>query len=241
MLIINSINNLLNKIGVKIIRYPNNDLLRRIKIINYLSINKIIDVGADTGKYSLELRTNGFKGDIIMIEPLSISYRYLTKKFRNDVGIKILNIALGDFDGNQILYISKNHHSSSLLKVNELHTKTEISSSCIGQEEVKVFKMDTIFKNEFNENDKIFLKIDAQGFEKNILEGGALILKNITCIQLELSIEKLYEDSFLYDEIIIYLNKLNYKLVSLEPGFFDQVSGRLLQFDGIFIKSDIVI
>ena len=44
-----TINNILRKFGLQIFRYPTGDIKRRLQIITNYKINKIIDVGANSG------------------------------------------------------------------------------------------------------------------------------------------------------------------------------------------------
>ncbi|PWG05602.1 glycosyltransferase [Polaribacter aquimarinus] len=57
-------------------------------------------------------------------------------------------------------------------------------------------------------------------------------------IEVEMSIEELYQDEMLYLDMLLYMKKLGFELCSLENGFYDQNSGKLLQVDGIFFKTN---
>lgn len=81
------------------------------------------------------------------------------------------------------------------------------------------------------------MKIDTQGFEKNIIDGANESLKHFKIIQLEMSIVPLYENEMLYIEMINYLDKRGFQLFSLENGFSDRTTGQLLQVDGIFVQN----
>ena len=83
------------------------------------------------------------------------------------------------------------------------------------------------------------LKIDTQGYERNVIEGALASLSRIMIIQLEMSIVPLYENEILFIETIKYLEKIGYQLFSVKNGFTNQYTGQLLQVDGIFVKKDI--
>ena len=82
------------------------------------------------------------------------------------------------------------------------------------------------------------LKIDTQGYEKNVIDGATKSLGSIKVIQLEMSILPLYENEMLYVDMINYLDKKGFQLFSLENGFSDQHTGQLLQVDGIFVQKN---
>ena len=54
---------------------------------------------------------------------------------------------------------------------------------------------------------------------------------------MEMSIEPLYINEMPYLEMLGYLAGMGFTLASIEPGFGDPVSGRMLQMDGIFFRS----
>ena len=80
------------------------------------------------------------------------------------------------------------------------------------------------------------LKIDVQGFEKNVLDGAKETLPYVSVIQVEMSLVPLYENQMLFFEMIHYLDDKGFTLFSLENGFSNPRTGRLLQTDGIFVK-----
>jgi hypothetical protein len=84
------------------------------------------------------------------------------------------------------------------------------------------------------------LKIDTQGFEKNVLLGAENSLQNITLLQLEISIQPLYENEVLFVEMVNYLQDIGFDLFTLENGIRDPKSGKLLQVDGIFLNNKIL-
>lgn len=80
------------------------------------------------------------------------------------------------------------------------------------------------------------MKLDVQGFEMSVLKGAEASLNNIRGLQVELSIEKLYKDGLLYQDMISYIESKGFELYSLENGFSDPKTGKLLQFDGVFFR-----
>ena len=160
----------------------------------------------------------------------------LKNNCKNDSKWNAYNYAIGDSNTEMEINIAGNIDSSSLLDILPQHVESAPKSAYIGKEKIKVYKLDSIFKEFYNEGDNIYLKIDTQGFEKNVLDGAKESLKYIRGIQIEMSIVPLYNTQVLYQELINILNKNNFKLYSLENGFYDKNTGQLLQFDGVFYK-----
>lgn len=230
------INKILQICGIQIKKYPPLDIRRRISIFKHYGINKILDIGANSGYYGLEMREFGYKGEIVSFEPLSEAYNLLLKNSFTDTNWQVFNFAIGDYDGETIINKSKNSVSSSILELLPIHYENEKESGYISKEIIKIHKLDTIFDNYYNQNDKILLKIDTQGYEKKVLDGAKNTINKISGIQMELSLVPLYAESPNFLEMIEYIKSLGFLLCSIENGFYEPKTGKLLQFDGIFFK-----
>ena len=73
-----------------------------------------------------------------------------------------------------------------------------------------------------------------------MLRGAEQCLERFIGVQVELSIEPLYSGAPTLLELMAYLDVRGLVLMSVEPGFSEETSGRLLQFDGIFFRPDAV-
>lgn len=81
------------------------------------------------------------------------------------------------------------------------------------------------------------LKIDVQGFEDEVLEGYRPWLSHIRLLLLELSMVECYEgapDMFALDQRLV--GEFGFARVSLEPSYYDDTSGVVQQFDGIYCR-----
>jgi len=226
----------LKKAGFQIRRFPDGDYLRRIKIINDNHINLVLDVGANNGGYALSMREFGYTKKIISFEPLKSAFSELKISAKNDKNWILNNYALGNEDTKSVINIAGNSFSSSILNMLPQHLNSAPESRFISQEEIEIKKLDTIFNAMVSANDNVMLKIDTQGYEKNVIDGAIESLPKIKIIQLEMSIVQLYESELLMTEMINYLDARGYQLFSLENGFGDSDSGQLLQVDGIFVR-----
>ncbi len=112
-------------------------------------------------------------------------------------------------------------------------------SNYIGTEEVPIYRLDSLAQEILRPNDVAFLKIDVQGFEKQVIAGGESTANN-RCVgmQLELSFMPLYEDDMLIREALDLVYSLGFMLAGLVPGSTDARNRRMLQADGIFFRED---
>ncbi len=234
------IKRLARKLGFEVKRYKptTSEMARMQQLFSYHNIDLVLDIGANIGQYAQFLREFGYSGRIISFEPLSTAYSQLKIISNKDRLWEIApQTAIGNKDGEITINISANSYSSSVLDVLDSHVNAAPDSAYIGSETVKLSKLDTIAQEYLKKDaSSIFLKIDVQGFEKQVIEGAMQILPQVKGIQVELSLVPLYQDQLLFKEMLELLEELGYELHAVIPGFTDPKTGRLLQMDGILFK-----
>lgn len=207
---------------------------------NFLSRNKIqtiFDVGANEGQWSISVFRFGYKKRIISFEPQKSAHEKLvinSKKYSKWVVHEA--VALGNINGFGKINISDNSVSSSIKTINITHLKSSPNARIVKTEKIKLVKLDSIFSNYFSKDDIILLKIDTQGFEKEVLEGSLISLSKISAILIELSLTELYEKQDNWINIINFLENNGFKVFKLFEGFKDKVTGQVLQVDCLLIK-----
>lgn len=236
----------IRKLGFDVVRYPIQFPKTEVSVINewrsntsrlilFNSIDLVIDVGANEGFYVDELRHNGYRGNVVSFEPLNDAYAILKSKAERDSKWEAFQLAIGDYVGETKINVSGNSQSSSLLAMKELHLKNAPESRYISQQNVQVTTLDNLF-HAFDSYKNIYIKIDVQGFGKQVMNGLVRNLPKVKGLQVEMSFEELYDGEETFFDQSTFLLKHGFKLKSLEPGFFDPVSGQLLQADGIWYR-----
>jgi FkbM family methyltransferase len=215
--------------------------INRIKIssLNQLKIGYVIDVGAYQGQFAIKTRREGYKGHIYSFEPLLNAHKQLLRASTKDNNWKVHKpVALGSQPGIAMLNISANPTSSSMTEMLSSHLIAAPYSYKTGEQEVSVITLDSMIEKWKLINSPICLKIDTQGYEYEILSGGAETLSLVTVVQIELSIIELYQGQKLYKYFIEFFENKNFILYDIIPGFSNKKTGQLLQFDAIFVKKD---
>jgi FkbM family methyltransferase len=237
-----TIKKLSRSLGIDLKRYniQTSEAAKMQRLLAYHNIDLVFDVGANIGQYAKLLRELGYSGRIVSFEPLSSAYSQLKAVSEKDPLWEIApQAAIGNQDGEIIINIAGNSYSSSALPMLDAHLESAPESAYSGSETVKLSRLDIIAKNYIkSETKSIFLKIDVQGLEKQVLEGATAILPLVKGIKLELSLVPLYKGQVLFKEMIDIVEKLGYELYGIEPGFTAEKTGRMLQMDGIFFKPD---
>ena len=236
---INVIKKLLRTVGVDLVRYNlhhSDDVLLNTIIRNF-NIQTILDVGANEGQYASQIFGSGYKGKIYSFEPISEVYKTLKKTAGDSQKWLTFNQGIGSREEEVMINVSANFVSSSIFNVSRASTDAEPQTQTVRKEKIKITTIDNFFSaNTFEKN--ILLKLDIQGFELEALKGAINSLPQLKVIQSELSFVKLYDNIPLYDEVIKFLEEHGYEIFTIMPGFRDNVTGRLFQADGIFVKKD---
>jgi FkbM family methyltransferase len=160
--------------------------------------NTVIDVGGHYGFYSLPAsRAVGKTGKVFAFEPCYESFKFLLANCRvnNLNNVLPFQIALSDFDGIDKLFYGRTPSSHSMIR-----------GQCLGYENVRVNRLDTIVEQLLKLDKVDMIKIDAEGAELRILKGAEKSLKRFK--------PRLFIASYHYageaEEIDKWLNYLDY-------------------------------
>jgi FkbM family methyltransferase len=222
-------------------RYSERDWKHQfVKQLESRRVDVVFDVGANSGQYVTELRRAAYKGRIVSFEPLSRPFSILERKASTDPLWDCRQCALGDSDGTVSINVAGNAgQSSSILPMLKSHQDAFPWANYIGTEDVPIRRLDSVSPEFLGPDGVTFLKVDVQGFEKQVLAGGKSTLDN-HCVgmQLELSFLPLYEDGMLIREALDLVYSLGFTLTGLLPCFMDARNGQMLQADGVFFRED---
>jgi FkbM family methyltransferase len=201
-------------------------------------IEVLLDVGANEGQFAQGVRDAGYRGRIISFEPLPEAFLRLKEASQADPQWVVHSrCALGSVCGQVKINIAGNSVSSSIMPMLESHSSAAPRSKYVGTADTEVITLDSVFENYCRPNDRVFLKIDTQGFESEVLRGCSSTLKYIQGVQLELSVVPLYGGQELYPYFFELFRGHGFELWSIIPGFSDIRSGQTLQFDAVFMRT----
>lgn len=228
---------LLHRIGYDVVRYAEgHPLARRMQLLERYHIGVIFDVGANVGQYARELRQAGYRGRIVSFEPLEEAFSRLDRERQQDEAWEAYRIAVGDTAGTVVLNVAQNSQSSSLLEMLPAHVRVAPGTDCIRREEVPADTLASLIDRHRRPNERLMVKVDAQGYERRIVESAGPRLADVTGFQLEMSLLPLYQGETLLADMVQLMAALGFNLLSLEPGYADPRTGRLVQVDGVFFR-----
>jgi FkbM family methyltransferase len=163
-------------------------------VLEKLSINCVIDVGANQGQFGALLRRIGYTGWIISFEPVHASYEVLETLAARDKLWRVFPYALGaENERRQINVTNELVFSSFLVPLEESEIRFQ-RNRVDRREEVEVRRLDQILESCVTgiPSPRIYLKLDTQGFDLSVMEGAQNILPRLLGIQSEVSFHNIY-------------------------------------------------
>lgn len=208
-----------------------------VRMLTHHGIDAVLDVGANEGQYALLLRKLGFHGQIISFEPLTAAHRSLQRSATNDpLWIIAPRMAVGDCEGQVRVNVASESVASSVLPMSRELEEAAPQLGYSGSEVVPIARLDRASRDLLSEGQRIFLKVDVQGYESHVLRGATELLLKVIGVQLEVSFVALYEGQALYSTLFAFIEKQGFSVWGFVPGLMNQSSGRLLQADVIFFR-----
>jgi FkbM family methyltransferase len=191
------------------------DLEFDLKYLVSSSSPVVLDVGANTGQ-SIELfRRTLNKPRIFSFEPHPALAAELKRKFAG-CGIVVEAAAVGSSEGRSTFNVLEQHGLSSIL---ELQRSQENPFSDVAVQQninVRVTTLDSYVEiNDLTQVD--LLKVDTQGFDLEVLRGGARMLSRqaVGTVLVEVNFISLYKDQCSFGDIERFLAVNGYGLLTL--------------------------
>jgi FkbM family methyltransferase len=211
---------------------------RTFKLLQHHKVTHVLDIGANSGDYAIALLDQGFDKNIISFEPLSHEHNILLNKSKKYSNWTIYEkCALGSEHTVTTINISQNSFSSSLLPMLDQHRTSAPESAYIGSEEVQVYRLDDVVSKLQIPTQNLFVKMDVQGYEYEILQGATETFKTCKGIQIEVSATPLYQNTkYLFEDYLRLFKEGGFELYSIHPVFTDKKTGQVLQYDLTYFR-----
>ena len=211
-------------------------------LLEYQSINCVLDVGANQGQFAQRLRQLGYRDRIVSFEPVPEVFASLSHGFENDDRWRGFQIALGDRDEVRPFHIAHGDaQASSFLEFNDKgperwgadHTVRETVS-------LHIRRLDEIWDDcvAAIDSPRVFLKMDCQGFDLNVVMGASDRLRHVVALQSELAFEHYYENMTHFSEAVTAYEELGFDAVGFFPiGRREPDYLRVVEMDCLFMRA----
>ena len=199
-------------------------------------IDIVLDVGANVGQFGKSLRASGYRGKIVSFEPIPSVHKILAEKASADGNWETHNFALGEVATETTINVTDYSTFSSILPQTMAATQFDDTATVTHAEAIKVGTLDdccpVLTGNPL-------LKIDTQGYERQVLEGARHVLPKMKAILMELPIIRLYEGVWQFHEAIEFMAEIGFVPAQIHPVNYhsaDAVS--LVEVDCLFRPRD---
>jgi hypothetical protein len=195
------------------------------KIQQYFYPYRILDIGANIGQFHQQVKQTYNDAYVFSIEASNECEPYL-KQITDQYYIGLLTKDNLEYD----FYSLKNNpiNTGNSIYKELTHHYSEDQLNIIKK---KGIKLDDLFEinSEFD-----LIKIDTQGSELDIIEGGKDLCSKAKGILLEVSLTQYNEDAPLYDEVIRFMDNFGFKIAEiLDENIVPEI---VSQQDILFIK-----
>jgi FkbM family methyltransferase len=190
--------NALRRVGVEVLPARASSSLLAIhlsQLFAELKVACVLDVGARVGDYGRWLRRNGYRGTIISFEPVAANFEQLARAAARDPNWHCLSYALGAESSTAAINVAKHTEFSSFRQPNATATALFGEESAIQRSEaVEIRQLDGVLDAlPVKPDDRIYLKLDTQGWDLEVLKGAQRALGQVVALQTEVPVQQIYE------------------------------------------------
>lgn len=227
--------------GVDVRTWPHPETLlgHLSRLLEVTGIECVLDVGANVGQFAAGLRSAGFAGDIVSIEPAPESFRALRERSAADPRWFALQMAVGDESGEGLLHLNRSSTIASLLEMEDWYRAEHPQAAAVGEATVPIRRLDWRLLDEVlgRRPARICLKSDTQGYEERVLRGAEEILDAVHVVQMELSVRPVYVGVADWLSMIAALERRGFDLSALFPVAYDS-RHCVVELDGVFRRAE---
>jgi FkbM family methyltransferase len=198
-------------------------------------VGTVLDIGANQGQTGLALRKLGWRGDIASFEPLPDAHARLASKAAADRAWHVPPaMALGAAPGSAPIHVSANSVSSSLLPISQRTVDVIPATGVVTTITTPVNRLDDVIEASWPA--PFAMKLDTQGFELAVLDGGMESLARTRVAQIEMSLVPLYAGAAEFCEVYGRMTASGFRCIALVDAFCDDEANEMLQVDGVFVR-----
>lgn len=197
----------------------------------------VVDVGANRGQFAVAVLELLPTATVLSFEPLPAQASGLANLGRRyGSRLEVRNLALGSSRSHLDLNVNKHHQASSLRPLAPRHVAAFPDALNTSSVQVQVDRLDAQLSRE-DVPPGSMLKIDVQGFERDVIIGAEGVLTCFDTLLIEASFSPLYEGEWTFMEMVSELATLGFDFVRPVGFLRDPADGEYLQIDALFKRS----
>ena len=233
---------------IEIIKDPNrfHDFINFLCFLNNNKIINLIDIGANIGNFSRDFLLFYPKcHEIVCFEPLQFLNEIIERKIvhKKNLKLTIINKALSNKKKKQIFFYDK--INTELSSLNQYINQYSISfANQFKPSEKMNLKLDLLDNccKKFSQQNNFIVKIDAQGHELEIIQGGLKTISKASIVLLECSFAKQYKNKeHTFSRCAQLLSKIDFHPIVFQPRHAGNVlSMHAIERNVIFVKKNLL-
>jgi FkbM family methyltransferase len=239
----------LRHFGYDLVRYPSRETYGEHirELLMTLDIDLVLDVGAHHGEYASLLRELGYAGRIISFEPVAANFDVIAQHCAHDPSWRAYNLALGSEDADKSINVMSDSFLNSFLAPSEfglqwLDRNSDGGHRCPmivkGVDKVTVRRLDGLFDQMLNDAGahNVFLKMDTQGWDLEVLRGADACISRIGAVQSEVPLKAIYRGMPSFIEVITECKRLGFEITGMFPVSRDTNNLAIVEFDCVMAR-----
>lgn len=209
-----------------------------------LAIDCVIDVGANSGGYGRFLREQvHYDGLIISFEPIPATAEACRRCAERYGDWRVITKALGGRSGAAPINVARDSVFTSFLQpIAQQEAGFAARNVVAGTEVVEIARLDELLPQLRVEHGfrNVFLKIDTQGYDREVLDGAGSSLAEIGALQTELSVRQIYAGMPTWLTSLQYLGDRGFNITGMYPVSRDEQM-RVIEFDCVLINAILAV
>jgi FkbM family methyltransferase len=226
------------RFDVTILRHSESNYLRPhlARVLAALRPDVVLDVGANRGQFVDEVRSVGYTGRIVSFEPTPSIFEELAGRHGGDPQWVGHQFGLGAQDGELTLHLYGEGSLNSLLLASDFgRDRFRSMANPHGSIQVPIKTLDEVW-GELVPDGRVFLKIDTQGFDMEVIRGASRSMDKVVGILTEVPVNPIYEGMPTMSAVFSHLEDLGFELTGLFPVTRDRSRVRLVEGNCVFVR-----
>lgn len=212
------------------------------RLFDYLNIDLVLDIGANSGQYAERLRRLvGYKGTIVSAEPIPDMVRELESRSTGDPNWHVEPIAVTSVMGDVSFNVMNDKECSSLLSPSLSETTLYEKQTTISENiTVPGVTLDHLLERWVGDdmNRSVFVKLDTQGHDLEIIKSCSRLTR-VSAFQSELSVRRLYENAPDFRASLDHYLSRDFVISAMVP---NNAAGfpQTIEIDCVMVRADLV-
>jgi FkbM family methyltransferase len=190
-------------------------LLFRRNFIKYIDPDCIFDIGANIGQFVTDVRSVNSQVPIYSFEPVNEAFFHLKVIEERDTYFQAINCGIGE-SGPRNLYVSDNYSLSSSVYSPDEHLNFARNVNFEYRQTANFITLFDAIDSYAKGKERIFLKVDVQGAELEVLSNLKSMKNVISGIIVEASFTSLYSSGATFYKTLELLHEAGFSVVKID-------------------------